>query len=551
MIYKNLEVDIPSPHRAQKRGEIYYIYQIISRQNKDNPKDKVAVVGIRTSKTKMNPNHRYFELNPSKKDLIPRPEPGVFSNQLSFGPYVIIDKIFKDTGLFNDLTNAFEIDKASLIETIVIYNLLTRDSASQLLKYFLFDNYAGLNYIPDESKISNLYNHQMDKDKILIFRNLWFKRNSKDAISLVVDIDSTNSNVNSKNIDMAEKGHPKIDEGLNQVNNAIVFNRVTNMPIYFDVFYGSINDCSHFKTFIDKIKIENTNAAFSIFLDRGYFNSIIINKLLKEYKEYSFCIMGKDNNMFDELINKYPTNIMEDPDNSIDGNVFGIVTQGKPFEGVSKDVYLYLFYNPWLNQNLYSTAIKKLNYLCETLINKQDSNHHIRDTWNKKIDMLINDDNIIIEAKPNKEYLNNIKKYSGYFWIVSNEAMTPKEMLKMYRGRDAIEKEFKNTKSGCDLDKTYAQEDACYEAKELIAFICGCVRSYIKKVMSSYFLQYSNETTQTVLCELKKIKMEKINNEYTLSYSITKLQSQIISYFDVSKSMIYKVIRDKNIVPED
>lgn len=551
MIYKNIKVEIPSPHRIQKRGDVSYVYKIITRVNKENVKDKVAVIGLKADKNTMYPNHRYFELYPDKKELLTTDEPSTFAKQLSFGSYFVIDKIFKDLGLWNDLVEAFETDNASLIETLVIYNLITRDSASQLLQYFLFDNYVGLNYIPDEARISKLFNTNMSHNKILAFKSLWLKRTTKDSASLVVDIDSTNSNVNSNNISLAEKGHPKVDEDLPQVNEAIIFDRATNMPIYFDTFYGSINDCSHFKTFINKIKIENTKTAFSIILDRRYCNSVIINQLLKEFNEYSFCIMGTDNTKLNELIDEFPTSVMESPSNSIDGNIFGIVTKGKPFKSVSKDLNLYLFYNPWLNQKIYSETIQKLDYACETLINKKDSSHKIRDTWSKKIDFVINENDIIIEAKPNTNYLIDIKKHSGYFWMMSNEELSTNVMLKQYRGRDGIEKEFKHTKSGCDLDKTYAQSDACFEAKKLIGFICGCIRSYIINTMRSYFLQYPKETSQTVLCELNKIKMEKINNEYLLSYTITKLQAQIISLFDLTKSDVFKVIKDKNFVSED
>ena len=80
----------------------------------------------------------------------------------------------------------------------------------------------------------------------------------------------------------------------------------------------------------------------------------------------------------------------------------------------------------------------------------------------------------------------------------------------------------------------------------LLGFIASIIRSIIILKLRPYFLQYSNETSQTILLELDKIKAEEINNKYILRYALTARQKQILALFDLTLKDVYKIVDDIN-----
>ena len=124
--------------------------------------------------------------------------------------------------------------------------------------------------------------------------------------------------------------------------------------------------------------------------------------------------------------------------------------------------------------------------------------------------------------------------------IVSNKDESLESILKTYRFRDCVEKEMMHTKSSCDLNKTFASSDQAFEAKILLGFISSIVRSALIVKLKPYFLQYSSETSQTVLLELDKIKAERFGDSYKLKYALTAKQKQILALFDMTAKHIYE-----------
>lgn len=109
-----------------------------------------------------------------------------------------------------------------------------------------------------------------------------------------------------------------------------------------------------------------------------------------------------------------------------------------------------------------------------------------------------------------------------------------------------VEKEMKYSKSLCDLDKTFASNDNAFEAKTLLGFISAIIRSILILTLKPYFLQFSLETSQTVLLELDKIKAEELEKTFILRYALTARQKQILSLFDLTIKDVYKCIEDLN-----
>ena len=554
--FDNILVDIPKAKRLPKRNNKTYVVEIFQRASKNCKKDDTAIVGVLASEGKMHPNMKYYERHPEiEKPVIKDASPS-FSTCQSVGDYIFIKKIFEHLGLLTLLEEEFGSD-AQLILAIVIYHLYTRDNSIQNFKYFVYDHYCGLNYIPSDTVLNNLFKQTMDNEKIKHFLGKRIKArlmiNKKPEI--IVDFDSSNINTASNNISYAENGKPKVEEDLPQVNFAYAVERETGIPLYLDVFYGSIVDMEHCKTAITKLtafatksKAEKIQQKLTFCFDRGYYVSSFINDIDEQYK---FICMGKSSNFLNEIILKYPRNLIHQPVNKVADNFYGIKFRGKPFASIDKEMNIYLFYDPRANAGASKNEQDKIEKIANSIINKKDKNDGIMKTYGKKINITYKSKTkIIVSATPNMNYLSEVYSDSGYSFMISNEDFPIEEVYKIYKNRDIIEKDFKYSKSECGSNKFYAQSDESMMSRTFIAFICSIIRTTLHNDMKPYFLQYGSETTETVIRELGKIKVDKITDAFYPMCPLTNLQKQIFSFFELSKSDYDALISELNIIEQ-
>lgn len=545
MIYKEIELPIPQKKRIQKTTG--YVYEILKRKNKNIKKDEVMLIGRLSKNGLLNPNENYFTLHPDKGNIpeTSKEEPGEFSSTLHIGNYLLFKRIADDIGLANVISSSLNGYK-DVIMSLVSYYLSERESATQLYQYYAFNHFTGLNYVPSEASISNLFKNKLDHDAIMSFLTKWMEINLKNKkdIHIDIDFDSTNNNASSKYLSLTEFGKPKLDEGLPQYNIAYFFDRRTGLPIFYDVYYGSIIDMSHCKTAIDKVHQTAKDAAISFVLDRGYFSKINIDYINES--KYEFTCLGKVNKCFKKYISEHSREEICKSMNYIDNELFGIKFIGKAFENDKKDYNIYLFYNELEEIESFALIAKAVKYYSSFLVGKLDPKRNLERSYGNYINLTYDENDIVIEASINNEAMDEYKKHCGYFWIFSNQDVSPKEIYKLYRDRDVVEKMIRSTKSGSDLSKCFAQSDKVIEAKTLLGFICAAIRSYIILKMTPYKLQYSSETSQTLIKEIDKIQVEKIGNQYISRYALTARQRQILALFGLKYSDVIKAIKELN-----
>lgn len=548
MFYDQLIVDIPQKKRIKAQGNCFYVYEILSRKTKTQV-EKVVTVGKAIDDKTMHPNEKYFDLHPDSIDSKPLPEPSVFDSRLSVGEYMVVNSLFNSLGLKSTIIETFGVKNEPIIQALLCYILDRQNNSNQLATHYLFDHYCGMNYIPTLNQLSHLYNNVFIPEAIAKFITNYFTQylnNHKDSI-IDINYDSTNYNTASKNISSAEYGKAKNDEGLPQFNVSYLVDRINGYPMYYDFYYGSIIDNSHCKVLIDKIKSIRPKTKTSFIMDRGYFSRSNLEYFIEN--NYHFSCMGKDGVVLNKLIKEYPIGVINKPVNRIQNSIYGIKEKGKPFEEFSQEVFLYLFFDPSKNQAILETEQNHINYICSKLKGKSDKDGNIQNTYGKIINLTIKR-HIIIEAKPNYEYLDTLQATSGYFFIVSNEDLTNEEILEEYRMRDVIEKDFSYSKSGAGMKRTFATNDITAESRTFIGFLASVIRSALINTLKPYFKQYSQETSNTVLAELNKIKIQKYNGQYVLDCALTNRQKQILSFFNMNQKSVYDLIKEKNAIPE-
>lgn len=545
MIYTEIEVGIPKKKRIQKSTG--YVYEILERNNKETGKDVVKLVGRLSKNGSLNPNENYFVLHPDKGNIpeSKKEEQGEFSSTLRIGQYVLFKKICDDIGLSGVLDKSMRGYK-DLIVSLASYYLGERESASQLYQYYAHSHFTGLNYIPSEATISNLFNKKLSHDAIVSFLSGWMEHNlkNKGGVRIDIDFDSTNHNSSSPYLSLSEYGKAKVDEGLPQYNIAYFINRNTGLPIFYDVYYGSIIDMSHCKTAIAKVKTIAPNASISFVLDRGYFSKNNIEYINES--DYEFTCMGRSNLRFKEYVGRHGREAITKSANYIDDKLFGVKFRGKAFEALDKEFNIYLFYNELEAVESFVAKQRQAKYYSSFLPGKKDPRRNLESAYGKYVNLVYDENDVIADASINYDALDEYKKECGYFWIVSNYDAPIKEIHKLYRDRDVVEKAIKNTKTGSDLTKSFAQSDEAVEAKTLLGFICASIRSYIVLTMAPYKLQYPSETSQTLIKELDKIQLDKISGTYISRYALTSRQRQILALFGLRHNDVVAAMKTVN-----
>lgn len=543
MIYEEITVPIPKRKRIRKSGGPKYVYEVLARKGRYSDKDIVSFVGVQIDDEFMHPNEKYFELHPERDSEKPLDEVTQFDKQVHLGAPLVLRKIAKREGLDAALKESFP-GYDELMMTLLEYYLFRRESASQLYKYYLYDHYTELNYIPSESKLSRFFTEYLSHERISAFLEKWMEyRCSRLPNGSAIDIafDSTSFNISSGHVLSAEYGKAKVDEGLPQVNVAYFLDRKSGIPIYFDLYYGSIIDMSHCQVALEKIKAVKHDLKGSFVMDRGYFCSENIEYMSDS--GYLFMCMGKSGRMLDKLIAANPRDNLCMAQNRIYNTIYGLKFKGKPFEKSRNEYFLYLYYNEGDVATLAAAKQDSIEYISKHLAGKKDDKRRIRNTYEKMINIAVDEDDVITESSIRYEYLDNYRKECGYFWIISNEDLSLDDVLTSYRHRDMIEKQFMYAKSGADLNKTYSSDDAAFEAKSFMGFLSSILRAALTVGIRPYVLQYSSETSQTVLCELDKIKAEYIKSAYVLRYALTSRQKQLLSLFDMNVTDVTDMVK--------
>ena len=404
MIYYDIVVELPKKKRIKKTKNKSYVEQIINRKGINFDKDKVVTVGVLIDEHNMHPNSKYFELNNTviniSNDENAEKNKDLFNNQLSIGANLLLKSISKAERLTKSINESIP-GYYDLILSLIEYYMVTKKSESQLYKYYAQEHYTNLNYIPSESELSKFFNEKLSRDKISNFLETWMKERLNNFCfnnRVDIDFDSTNFNISSSNIKQAEYGKAKVDEGLPQVNVAYFLERESGLPIYYDIYYGSIIDMTHCKTAIDKLKKIKKDINASFITDKGYYSLDNIKHFIDN--DFNFMSMGKDSAYFTEVIKKYDISYITKAKNRINDTVYGIkLTNQKTFSLSSLKFNVYLFYNQAPVAWYMSEEIDKVENIATTLIGKKDKKDYIINTYGKMIHIKKNEDNIIISAE--------------------------------------------------------------------------------------------------------------------------------------------------------
>ena len=473
-------VKIPSKDIVFSRRKnctyVYYTTKKIFNKEKGYSENERVCIGIVSDEkeTMMIPNENYvtyfgdFGISLEEND-------SQFSRVLSFGARLVVDKILEKLNVSSILNKVFK-EKTDLIKSLICYFIDDQNSTAQHYEKWARRNAIFGNKIDSQSTISRLYNNVLNEDSVMEFTYMWNVEFQKNSFSrdIILSLDSTNFNTYSENINLAEYGKAKVDEGLKQINLAYVIDNETTMPLFYQTFLGSVTDQTQYKELINK-SIEYGYKNPTLVMDRGFFNTENVNYL--ENADYKYIIMAKSRNKsLDALLEENRNKIRDNFNCYIEKfGCYGLKLKTKVIG--EKEQFVYIYYNGELAENKKKAFFRKMQKAKQTILDSKLDIEVLKKEYKNFFDINVDENNQkVVFLKEN--VFEKVHKNAGFSIIVSNVDSDLEFILTQYKKRDLVEKAFSTVKTTFDLNKFNVQDRLVLESKMFISFLALIVRSY-------------------------------------------------------------------------
>jgi transposase len=490
----------------------------------------------------MQPNQNYLKFFP-EVELPEEKDRTLRSSCLRVGTYIVLQKLFRESGIPEMLSQYFSKKDLGLFLDLAAYSIITESNVAQYYPDYAYNHaiFSQDMRICSDSKVSDFFRSITDNQSVG-FLNSW--NESKDhREKIYISYDSTNKNCQAGDIEMLEYGNAKVDQGSPIFNYSIAYDTRNKEPLFYEAYPGSINDVSQLQYMLDKAKGYGYKK-IGFILDRGYFSKSNI-----EYMDqcgYSFVIMVRGMaTLVNELILKHKGTFEKKRIHNIsDYRDYGITVKKKLYATDEKDRYFHIYHSIEKESAERTQLENKINEMTKFMKRHSNEMREFGAGFERYFELYYDEEHKSFLFPVEKaRVIENEIELCGYFCIITSEKMTAKEAIDLYKSRDASEKLFRGDKSylGNRSLRVYSDESA--SAKIFIEFIALIIRSKIftnlKEEMKRLDKRPNFMTVPAAIKELEKIEMvRQLDNVYRLDHAVTAAQKIILKAFGIDVSYV-------------
>jgi len=453
-----------------------------------------------------------------------------------FGATHLLDEISINAGIQEDLRACFP-STYKIWMSLAYYLALESDSPLYRFPRWAYDHHHPWGEEVSSQRISELLSDLSEDAKFEFFKRQARRRQEKEYLAY----DTTSVSSYSEYIKAVRYGKNKDNDGLPQVNIALILGEKSCMPVYYRVLPGNINDVATIRKLakdIDFLEI----AKLKLVLDRGFYSASNINALFKGH--HKFLIGVKTNNRFiSGLVEKAKEEMHDFAHYSVDHEVYSWSSMEEwPYVQTNRHgnatleekrrVYVHVYYNGIRGEDekarfskalaMTEVALKRKEDLTESQSSLRDKYFFTKETPKRGLNIKYNNDAI-------RKHMSEL----GYFVLLSNEINDSCEALEIYRRKDIVEKAFDNLKHRLDMKRTAVHSDQALAGKFFLQFLALIYISYIHKHMKESNL-YRNYTMQSLLDSLDVIERYEFSGQRYHCGEITQRQLDIYACFGVT-----------------
>lgn len=138
-----------------------------------------------------------------------------------------------------------------------------------------------------------------------------------------------------------------------------------------------------------------------------------------------------------------------------------------------------------------------------------------------------------IVSRNTKMIKDKVEKFGTFILITNMNGKSGEEILRIYRGKDKVEKIFDIMKNDIGQNRLRVNQRDRVKGNLFLIFLCLIISSYIEKQMkgSKELKKYSKTE---LLFELKKLKITRYANGLHMLNEVSRKQKTIFKHFNIS-----------------
>jgi len=505
-------------YKKAANGTVYVYYTLRAYRNKaGKPTSDEVAIGKKDSTTgALIPNKRYFEIfQETKIEAVPK-------SVRSCGNASALMEIAKQTGLLEVLGTCFPANWDQILACA--FYILCEGNVMMYVEDWFDETKVSFTERMDDVVCSKLFASITAEERTHFFTE-WVKcRGEKEYIAYDVSSISTYS----RNIDIAEWGYNRDRDSLPQVNLGMYYGVTSHMPVYYDIYSGSIPDKTYLEFMMASAKDLGIQDVCFV-MDCGFVTEDNFRCMHNAPFSFITAMPGQRLEAL-KLIDTNKGDIRKSKNRLSEYEIYGIQRQVEMY-GISLNAYIYF------DSEKQAFDEKELYAHIEKLQAELKKMSHTKRVTKKYKDFFA------VEEKPNSNALafeldtNKVDERferSGFFVLLGNKpGLSCGEVLKIYRDRDVIEKSFEQFKNRLDFKRMRTHWNKTTEGKMFVGFLALILRSYMLRVIKGD-PQTKHLTFDKVLIELKKIKSVTLSDLSEMLIPLTKLQKTILSTLSVA-----------------
>jgi transposase len=522
---------------VNKKTGVTYVYESESYWDKDKkqPRNKRVCIGkIDPSTNEFIPSKRLVRThsnNYSEVDLSDqrsKTSKAQVSSMEIVGPSMILDNITKEFGIDEILQKCFP-GHAKQIMTIAYYLAIDGRALSHCFTWCKSHAPKMADSLTSQN-ISRIL-AEMSFDSKQRFLKIWMKKIIGSGY-FCYDITSISSY--SESNEYIKYGYNRDKESLPQLNLAVLFSQDSKLPAYFHRMPGNITDVSTIHNLLKTFKLMDM-PRISYVLDKGFYSKKNIDEIIKAREKFLVSV---------PLSNKWLHEAIDDIYDSIHGPIGYkqiddeiLYVHTRPYvwkiDAKNHRLYLHIYYNAKAK----AESIDKFNQ--ELILYKEEleSDQLVKkNEWAYETFFIIK--NTPKRGRKIKFNMNEIskyvKRYTGFYCLLTNDIKDPVESLKIYRDKDVVEKCFDDYKNQLDMKRLRMHSSSTVDSRLFIQFIALIYLSAIRQKLriADMTKQY---TARELLGEMETIAKITYHGKQNYALTeITKPQKRILEKLEIS-----------------
>jgi transposase len=357
----------------------------------------------------------------------------------------------------------------------------------------------------------------------------------------------------------------------------VVFSTTSKLPVYYDIYDGSINDKTGFLNVLDHYR----NLGFDIdktffIIDRGFYSKQNIETLLELKIKFLLAVTSTYIHVQEKI--KEIGDISSGRKHMIPMKNDICFGASAPYGIYDGKINLFLFKTLErrkldeikLNQKLERieqvlSKKQRLDDLDDIKIFYEDVNEELTKSDYKfaltYYDFKLDEEKKVVEYKREEDKLDELSNSLGYFTFISNVMeKKPEEVLYLYKFRSRSEQAFDSLKCDLDNEKIRTHNENTRRGKLFVSFLTLIYKCYIENKIFEHQDKYDEEKKKgkpkilnlekkTPSQMLRDLALLRTTDAYTkkdfeLEYEPSKMQTTMLELFNIDKDYVKTTLKE-------